>query len=253
MYNLCQGLTGYTYRLCSLLGIDPKFEVIMRHFFPDQRKNAPLTLAARTNLCPLTALGYETWRRQALTLLSGRHFPLEEEFALMLQQMRPVEGRGFLDLGTSTGLYARALLAAGAVRVYALDLSPAMLKVALRKARGNPGFIPLLARAEAIPLSEAAVDGVVVGGSWNEFPNPEQVVRELYRVLKPGGRVWIMFSHLSQGPLQRLLEWAGLRFPTLAELMDLLSEGGFKVDGWREGLVGFVVGTKVATEGPVHS
>jgi len=217
----------------------------MRDLFPDQRLFGSLTLAARTNLWPLTAWGYEIWRKRALTLLSGRPFPLEEEFALMLQRMQPVEGRVFLDLGTSTGLYARALLGAGAAQVYALDFSPAMLKVALQKARGVTGFVPLLARAEAIPLPEATVDGVVVGGSWNEFPNPEQVVHELHRVLKPGGRVWVVFSHRSQSSLQRVLEWAGLRFPTLLELMDSLSKSGFKVDGWREGSVGFVIGTKV--------
>jgi 2-polyprenyl-6-hydroxyphenyl methylase/3-demethylubiquinone-9 3-methyltransferase len=225
----------------------------MRELFPDQRQTAPFTLAARTNLWPLTARGYEIWRKRALTLLSGRPFPLEEEFSLMLQSVQPVAGRDFLDLGTSTGLYARALLEAGAARVFALDLSPAMLKVALQKAGGHAGFVPLLARAEAIPLPEASVDGVVVGGSWNEFPNPQQVVHQMYRVLKPGGRLWIMFSHHSPGPLQRVLEWAGLRFPTLPELMDSLSKSGFKVDGWREGSAGFVIGTKVTMQGSVHS
>lgn len=225
----------------------------MQELPPDQRPKAPLTLAARTNLWPLTALGYEVWRRRALTLLSGRPFPLEEELSLMLTRVQPVVGRVFLDLGTSTGLYARALLEVGAARVYALDLSPAMLKVALQKSKKHPGFMPLLARAEAIPLPEASVDGVVVGGSWNEFPNPEQVIHELYRVLKPDGRLWVMFSHRSQSPLQRLLEGAGLCFPTLSELMESLTKSGFKVDGWREGSVGFVAGTKVTMQSSVQS
>lgn len=219
----------------------------MNEIFPDQRKQAPITFAARTNLVPLTAIGYEIWRKRALSLLSGRPFPLHEELALLVKSVQPVAGSQFLDLGTSTGLYARALLEAGAARVYALDLSPAMLKVALQKARGYAGFVPLLARAEAIPLPEASVDGVVVGGSWNEFPHPQVVVDEMYRVLKPGGRLWIMFSHRSDSPLQRVLEWTGLRFPALPELMDSLSKSGFKVDGWREGSVAFVTGTKVPT------
>lgn len=79
----------------------------MRGIFPDQRPKAPLTLAARTNLWPLTALGYEVWRQRALTLLSGRPFPLNEELSLMLKRVQPVTGQVFLDLGTSTGLYAR--------------------------------------------------------------------------------------------------------------------------------------------------
>lgn len=221
----------------------------MSEIFLDQRKQAPITLAAWTNLLPITAMGYEFWRKRALSLLSGRPFPLQEEFALLVNAVQPVAGSQFLDLGTSTGLYARALLDAGAAQVYALDLSPPMLKEAVKKAKGYAGFVPLLARAEAIPLPEASVDGVVVGGSWNEFPNPEQVAREMHRVLKPGGRLWIMFSHRSDGPLQRVLEWTGLRFPALPELMDSLLKSGFKVDGWREGSVGFVTGTKVTIEG----
>lgn len=221
----------------------------MSEIFLDQRKKAPITLAARTNLVPLTAIGYEIWRKRALSMLSGRPFPLDEELALLVKLVQPVAGLQFLDLGTSTGLYARALLEAGAARVYALDLSPAMLKVALQKARGYTGFVPLLARAEAIPLPEAAVEGVVVGGSWNEFPHPQVVVDEMHRVLKPGGRIWIIFNHRSDSALQRVLEWTGLRFPALPELMDSLSKSGFKVDGWRERSVGFVTGTKVTTGG----
>jgi 2-polyprenyl-6-hydroxyphenyl methylase/3-demethylubiquinone-9 3-methyltransferase len=211
----------------------------------DQQQQVPNSLAVQTNLVPIVATGYEIWRKRALTLLSGRPFPLHEEFALLLKAVQPVAGSQFLDLGTSTGLYARALLEAGAAQVYALDLSRPMLKVALQKARGYAGFVPLLARAEAIPLPQASLDGVVVGGSWNEFPNPQAVAAEVYRVLKPGGRLWIMFSHRSNSPLQRVLEWTGLRFPALPELMDLLSSSGFNLDGWRERSAGFVTGTKV--------
>ncbi|WP_233498305.1 class I SAM-dependent methyltransferase [Meiothermus sp. QL-1] len=203
------------------------------------------SLAAWVNRSSLTAWGYELWRVRALSLLSGRPFPLEEELALMRQAVAPVEGGLFLDLGCATGLYARALLAAGAARVYALDCSPAMLRVAHHKARSYAGFVPLLACAEAIPLPDEALDGVVVGGSWNEFEEPGKVVQEMYRVLRPGGRLWVMFAHRSEGPLQRFLERTGLRFPTLSGLLEQLGEGGFRVEGRRERLVGFVAGTKV--------
>jgi 2-polyprenyl-6-hydroxyphenyl methylase/3-demethylubiquinone-9 3-methyltransferase len=219
----------------------------------DHRQQLPTTLAARVNLIPLTAIAYEIWRKRALSLLSGRPFPLHEEFALMVKAMQPVAGSQFLDLGTSTGLYARALLKAGAAPVYGLDFSPPMLRVALKKARGYEGFVPLLAHAEAIPLPEAQVDGVVVGGSWNEFPNPQAVIDEIHRVLKPGGRLWIMFTHYSSSPLERLLECTGLRFPTLPELLGSLSSTGFKASGWREGAVGFVVGTKVPNAQSRHA
>ncbi|MCS7057769.1 MAG: class I SAM-dependent methyltransferase [Meiothermus sp.] len=213
----------------------------------------PPSLASWVNRCPLTAWGYELWRARALSLLSGRSFPLEEELALMCRALAPVEGGVFLDLGASTGLYARALLRAGAARVYALDYAPTMLRMAVRKARRHPGLVPLLAYAEAIPLPDAVLDGVAVGGTWNEFSHPERVVQELYRVLRPGGRLWVMFAHRTESPLQGLLERAGLRFPTLWGLRALLEGEGFGVEGWREASVGFVVGTKVARREGQHA
>lgn len=214
----------------------------------DFRGGRPLSPALTVNLWPLTAWGYELWRARALSLLSGRPFPLDEELERMRASLEPLEGGVFLDLGTSTGLYARALLRAGAQRVYALDLSPAMLDVARRRARGLEGLVPLLARAEALPLRTSSLQGVAVGGSWNEFAEPETVALEVARVLKPGGRLWLMFTHRSSSPLQRVFERAGLRFPRLEDLLELLAPLGFALEGWREGSVGFVAGTKLATE-----
>ncbi|HEU4742016.1 MAG TPA: class I SAM-dependent methyltransferase [Meiothermus sp.] len=212
---------------------------------PDSRLPARLTLAAASNLLPPVAWGYELWRTQALTLLSGRRFPLEEEFARLVAALEPVRGRVFADLGTATGLYARALLRAGAARVYAVDLSPAMLRVAASRARGLPGFEPVLARAEHLPLPAASCDGVAVGGSWNEFSQPERVAAEMARILKPGGRFWVMLSHASGSPLQRLFAYGGLRFPSREKVQNILERVGLVGKSWREGGVGFVSGTKV--------
>lgn len=230
----------------SLRPIELTYNPLMSKPIPDQRRRLPITLAVRTNLLAPTAWGYELWRARALSQLSGRRFPLSEEFTRMIEAMQPVQGGVFLDLGTSTGLYARALLEAGAAKVYGLDLSPAMLREAVRRSRGFEGFSPLLARAEAIPLPADSLDGVVVGGSWNEFYDPAAVVKEMQRTLKPGGRVWIMFTHRSGSRLQRVLERTGLRFPTLEELTALLERHEFRVRGWHEKSVGFVAGTMVS-------
>lgn len=212
---------------------------------PEPHPLPPLSLAAASNLLPPVAWGYELWRARALTVLSGRRFPLEEEFAWLTEAMSPVPGGVFADLGTATGLYARALLRAGAARVYAVDLSPVMLRVATSRARGLSGFEPVLARAERLPLPASSCDGVAVGGSWNEFPQPERVAAEMARILKPGGRFWVMFGHASRSPLQRLLALAGLHFPTFEKVQHILEDAGLVGKGWGEGGVGFVSGAKV--------
>ena len=207
----------------------------------DLRVVGPHSLAARSNFWPITAWGYEIWRQRALSMLSGRTFPLTEEFALMLQTMGPVAGKTYLDLGTSTGLYSRALLSAGAAQVYALDFSPAMLRQAIRLARGQPGFQPLLASAQALPLLDQSVDGVVIGGSWNEFADRPRVAAELRRVLRPQGKLWLMYSQ-ARGRMGQLLQATGLAFPSLAETQQLLQVQGLSTQGWQEGGVVFVGG-----------
>jgi SAM-dependent methyltransferase len=215
-----------------------------RSGFLDLRLAGPHSLAAQSNFWPLTAWVYEIWRQRALSLLSGRPFPLSEEFQRMMEFLGSVAGKTYLDLGTSTGLYSRALLAAGAAQVYALDFSPAMLRQAVQRAGGHPGFQPLLANAQAIPLIDQSVDGVVIGGSWNEFGDPAQVAAELRRVLRPGGQLWLMYSQATGG-MRRVLQATGLSFPSRDETQQLLRAHGLSTHGWQEGGVVFVCGTIV--------
>jgi cysteine desulfurase len=101
-------------------------------------------------------------------------------------------GEIVLDLGCGAGLdlyfYARAVGPTG--KVYGLDFSSAMI----RKARANlraAGIttVELLeAAADAIPLPDASVDLVTANGIYNLSPDKETVMREVARVLRPGGR-----------------------------------------------------------------
>jgi cysteine desulfurase len=97
-----------------------------------------------------------------------------------------------LDLGCGAGLdlclYARAVGPSG--KVYGLDLSSAMLRKAERNLRAvgveNAEFLE--AAADAIPLPDASVDLVTANGIFNLSPDKDAVMREVSRVLRPGGR-----------------------------------------------------------------
>lgn len=104
----------------------------------------------------------------------------------------PRPGETVLDLGCGAGLdlylYAKAVGLMG--KVYGLDMSEAMIAKAKKNLAsldiGNVEF--LCAPADAIPLSDASVDLVTANGIFNLSPNKDAVMREVYRVLKPGGR-----------------------------------------------------------------
>jgi SAM-dependent methyltransferase len=101
-------------------------------------------------------------------------------------------GEVVLDLGCGAGLdlylYARAVGPGG--RVYGLDISEEMLD----KARRNMEMLALknvellCAPADEIPLPGGSIDMVAANGIYNLSPDKDAVMREVHRVLRPGGR-----------------------------------------------------------------
>ncbi len=95
-----------------------------------------------------------------------------------------------LELGSGTGFFLLNLMQAGvAARGSVTDLSPGMVAAALR----NAGQLGLdvdgrVADAERIPYDDATFDLVVGHAVLHHIPDVELALREVLRVLKPGGR-----------------------------------------------------------------
>lgn len=104
------------------------------------------------------------------------------------------EGETVLDLGSGAGL--DGIIAAWMVgpggKVIGLDLNPAMC----RRARANADVSGTQlecreGRMEAIPLEDDSVDVVISNGVINLSFQKRKVIEEIFRVLKPGGRISI--------------------------------------------------------------
>lgn len=95
----------------------------------------------------------------------------------------PLAGRLALDAGAGTGLVSAVLLARGA-RVVALDLSADMLR--WRAASRPPAVVGEVGR---IPLRTACVDDALAAFVLNHLPDPHPALRELGRIVHPGGAV----------------------------------------------------------------
>lgn len=104
-------------------------------------------------------------------------------------------GDAVLDIGSGAG--TDALIASGLVgeagRVIGLDMTRAMLRKLERNAAtaGARNVEPLEGNAEEIPIPDESVDVVTSNGVLNLVPDKPRALREIFRVLRPGGRVQI--------------------------------------------------------------
>ncbi|MGY6019084.1 class I SAM-dependent methyltransferase [Streptomyces spinosirectus] len=100
------------------------------------------------------------------------------------------EGDRVLDAGCGTGRALtplRAAVGASGV-VVGVDLTPAMLQAAVHAGRGHDGQL-VLADVAGLPLRSHSLDAVFAAGLIAHLPQPDENVRELARVVRPGGKL----------------------------------------------------------------
>ncbi len=148
-----------------------------------------------------------------------------------------ISGETVLDIGSGGGL--DSFLAAGKVGadgyVIGVDATPAMIaraqKTAERNGIQNVEF--RLGQAESLPVEDNSVDAVISNCVINLVEDKGKAFSEIFRVLKPGGRLEIndMVTDISFNATARLDEgaWANCISGALPEkeFLDLLAESGF--------------------------
>lgn len=97
-------------------------------------------------------------------------------------------GDRVLDAGCGTGRALTPLRAAvgPSGTVVGVDVTPAMLEAAVRAGRDRDGRL-VLADVAALPLRSASLDAVFAAGLVAHLPRPQDDLRELARVVRPGG------------------------------------------------------------------
>ncbi|MFH9735703.1 class I SAM-dependent methyltransferase [Streptomyces sp. NPDC017260] len=103
-------------------------------------------------------------------------------------ELRLREGAHVLDAGCGTGRALPPLRAAVGPSglVVGADLTPAMLQTAVRAGRDRDGRL-LLTDVTALPLRSRSLDAVFAAGLVAHLPDPAGGLRELARVVRPGG------------------------------------------------------------------
>jgi demethylmenaquinone methyltransferase / 2-methoxy-6-polyprenyl-1,4-benzoquinol methylase len=154
------------------------------------------TVAARYDLVnDLQSFGlHRLWKRQ------------------LIRQARPAPADQALDLCCGTGDVTFALERAGCV-VVGLDFSAPMLEVA-RARRQRGGLRASLLRGDALvlPFADDQFDMVTISYGLRNVADFEGALREMVRVLRPGGRLLVLDFGKPPNPLWRAVYFAYLRF-----------------------------------------
>lgn len=161
------------------------------------------------------------------------------EIARMLELAQPHGDQRLLDIATGGGHTALAF-APHVREVVATDLTPRMLQVAeefiRQQGAGNVTF--QIADAESLPFPNGDFAIVTTRIALHHFPNPQQYVREVARVLKPNG-LFVLDDNMAPDDaeldtfLNRFEQWRDpghVRNNTIAEWSAWMQDAGLLVE-----------------------
>lgn len=172
---------------------------------------------------------YAAWRESVLGRVTDR---LEQH--LILERIKSPAGLRILDVGCGDGILTLALARQGA-QATGVDASETMVAAALDRVEGHGVDASFkVAQTEALPFGPGTFDVVIAATVLCFIENATEPLREMSRVLKPGGRLIVgeLGKWNSWAAVGRIKGWLGspvwghARFRSPPELRKLAEEVG---------------------------
>ncbi len=173
----------------------------------------------------------------ALRIRKDLNFRRVQETAPALRWLKPAAGERILDIGCGEGSYNYRIALRGA-RVFGFDLNRDQLRraAAFHHAPGSGYFC---ADASAFPLHSSQFDTVMSLCVFEHLPDDRKTLQEMWRVLRPGGRILLTLDSLSLDGIGTAWREAHrgrhavLQFYTHQTVEPLLKACGFKLERYR--------------------
>lgn len=160
------------------------------------------------------------------------------ETPLLIGPRGTLAGKRVLEVGCGRGVGMEIVLSLGAAHVTGFDLDPEMVALAQKRlAKYGERARVFIGDAEAIDAPDAGFDAVVDYGILHHVPNWPQALKEIARVLRPGGVFY--FEDLLKGligarPVQALFDHPQVSQFYGREFRAGLEAAGLRVDKWRQ-------------------
>jgi ubiquinone/menaquinone biosynthesis C-methylase UbiE len=138
--------------------------------------------------------------------------PQHESIRRLVAAALPAGGR-ILEVAPGPGYLAIELARQGNFHVVGLDISKSFVQIAQTKAREAGVSVDFRhGNASAMPFAEDQFDFIVCVAAFKNFTEPVQALREMHRVLKPGGKALVsdLRRNASGEDIRRLVDGMGL-------------------------------------------
>jgi len=178
---------------------------------------------------------FNRWAAEGEGEKMERHHLNITEKTIRLMDLRP--GERVLDLGCGAGWASRLLarLVAGGPegfgQVIGLDISDEMIRQARARSKDFDNILYVWGSAQQIPWEENFFDKVLSIESFYYYPDQDRALAELFRVMTPHGRLFILINLYKDNPYS--LQWVDkLKVPvhvrSQAEYIELLQKHAFE-------------------------
>ena len=156
--------------------------------------------------------------------------------------IQELEGKNFatlLDVGCGTGLFLSVVLNKFNVGISGIDIAPGMIEKS-RELLGDHADLRV-GDSEHLPWNDKSFDIVTCIASFHHYPSPELVLKEMERVLRPGGSV-IIADPWASNPLRFFANFVirtqfnkdgNVRVYSQREMQELLEKCGFTSIKWK--------------------
>jgi ubiquinone/menaquinone biosynthesis C-methylase UbiE len=166
------------------------------------------------------------------------------------EKVVPLARGRVLEIGIGSGLNLPYYDARKVSKLWGLDPSPEMTRIAERSARAVPFDVDFIGLpGEEIPLDNHSVDTIVMTYTLCSIPDTQMALQQMARVLKPGGS--LVFCEHGAAPDPEVRRWQDRITPIWKRLgggchlnraiPELIAQGGFRITaletmyipGWR--------------------